>query len=422
MRPRVLLCLFAFSLLSPAAGRAEKCPNLVIVLDKSGSMRQAPNGQAESDPAKQKWGIAVRALTALVNRYNNQLPIGLSLFPSDGGCGTATLNVPPAYDTAARIIQAMNGSGPGGSTPTCTAVTAIAGANALKDATRKQFLLLVTDGEPTSMCCGGDPIGASVTAVQNAFRQSPSVRTFVLGFGALTMLQKDAMNRMAVAGGVPRAGDPRYYSAESDVDLRAALDQILTIISGEFGMMACDDTCYGNPCPMGQKCIRSMCTADPCAGVTCPAGQYCYTDGTSKGVCTSPCAMSCPAGQRCDRGMCVADPCGGPCGPDRRCNMTTRMCELDPACAAVRCGRNLSCLGGTCVDDPCSLVSCPPGTGCLRWTGMCQSLGPDADPGGGQEPAGTDLGGCSCSVPGTVDVGGGLLLLLFGLLGRRRRR
>lgn len=428
MSPRWSRLLLLVCLAAPSAHGAERCPNLVIVLDRSGSMSRNPAGAVEPDINRRKWTIAVRALKDLLAKYDGQLPIGLSLYSSDGSCGAGSLLVPPAYGTRAQIAMQLDASSPAGNTPTSSTVRNVAMHMALRDSGRKQFILLITDGEPNCVAAGQNAIDDTVAAITAARNQRPPITTFVVGFGALPPAAHEAMNRMAVAGGAPDNTNPmyRYYRADDAASLTAALDAILQVVTGEFGMAACDDRCYSHPCPSGQKCIRGTCQADPCAGRNCPAGQFCHTDGSQPGECVSPCLMSCPAGQRCDRGACVPDPCGGPCGPERRCNQATGACEPDPACQALmpRCRPPLFCVNGQCVDDPCTLVSCPAGTSCVPWSGMCQAGGARAD-GGEEDPAVRETaGGCSCRL-GVRGVDAAPLLglaVLLGVLPLRRRR
>lgn len=391
---RFALAVAALWLLVPAVGRADRCPNLTIVLDRSGSMSSAPDGTAASDPAKRKWGIAVKALNSLVTNYADKLPIGLSLFPSDNSCGNGRLLVAPGYGTDKTIATQLNQNPPNdGSTPTCTTIDQVRQAPQLTDASRKQYILLLTDGEPNCSCS----VATTVTSIKNARSATPSISTFVVGYGALGAAGQKAMNDMAVAGGVPDT-DPmyKYYRADSSASLQAALDKILTVISGELGGGLCDDSCYSNGCPAGQKCIYATCGKDPCAGVSCAAGSYCYTDGTTPGRCVASCPMTCRAGYACANGACVQTPCSvATCGPGSFCNASTKRCEPDPACTGVKCKSPLECVAGKCSENPCRLVSCPAGTGCVPWTGQCQGLTPATEADGGTDDGSRETGGCS---------------------------
>lgn len=58
------------------AAQAGKCPNLVVLLDKSGSMTESPAGTT-APPGGSKWELAKVALKANLKTHDGQLPIGI---------------------------------------------------------------------------------------------------------------------------------------------------------------------------------------------------------------------------------------------------------------------------------------------------------------------------------------------------------
>lgn len=360
------------------AQAVSKCPTLTILLDQSASMQQDPTGlllPATSD--KHKFAIARQALTLLNNKYTGLLPIGYSNFPSqDSSCLTSGAKIPPGYGNQVAINNAMIAYPfPGGSTPTCDAIKKLAADPSMVDPARKHYVLLLTDGAPAVDCCPGDPVKATVDAIHNAAIQSPSITTIVVGFGSLSAAERDAMNQMAVAGGLPDNSDPmyKYYRADSYESLDAALAKILKFIAGgdAGASVTCEDGCYGTGCPSGQVCQGNACKPNLCASKTCPSGQSCLSDGKTAS-CVSPCLVSCPAGARCQKGQCVSDVCSGLCVAGEVCNKASGKCEVDPACAAVLCHSTQGCFGGTCVDDPCVYLTCPSGYSCRPFDGSCE--------------------------------------------------
>ncbi|MCK5804729.1 MAG: hypothetical protein KAI66_17960, partial [Lentisphaeria bacterium] len=174
------------------------------------------------------------------------------------------------------------------------------------------------------------------------------------------------------------------------------------------------DNCYGKGCPPGQVCLKNQCEAPPCAGVTCDDGEYC-----KEGVCKKSCGPAlCGAGARCVDGVCSPDPCAGvTCAQGIRC--VDGVC--DTACNSKFCGVGRRCEKGACVDDPCVSVRCPAGERCEE--GQCISSSTFA--GSRVDMLATGSGGLACSIaaPGMQDLSGlSPLLLLLGLLWRRRRR
>jgi hypothetical protein len=92
------------------------------------------------------------------------------------------------------------------------------GYSGLADTTRPNYILLITDGMET---CGGDGVaGATALAAQ-----TPSVSTFVVGFG--DGVDAAALDAIATAGLTPRAGGPPfYYQADDPTTLEMSFDLI----------------------------------------------------------------------------------------------------------------------------------------------------------------------------------------------------
>lgn len=447
------LSLAVFSVM-PKAASATKCPNLAIVLDRSGSMNEDPSGKSG---VPTKFDIAKSVLTTILKEYNNILPIGFVMFAEPDGCKVMNgFDVPPAYNTQAAILSVLAPATAATDTPTCEAINAVAATASMKDATRGQYILLITDGSPTcSNCSGSSPVDGTTKAIRGAFLQSPSIKTFVVGFGALPTSDQQSMNSFADAGGVPYSDpnpDPnlriKFYAADSKESLLAALKSILGSITSDGAGNQCDETCYReSPCTGGQICVSlpggmPMCKPNPCVGVTCNPGQYCYTDGLSAGVCVSPCVKSCPSGQRCIRGTCQPDACERNCGDGLLCDAQSKQCQADALCASKICHPGQGCFAGVCKDDPCGYITCPNDLLCVPFEGTCLGYGlnPPMPPsesrdGGSQDGSGVgsegDNGGsqatgCSCDVTDTrsrnMALLSPLLFLLAVLVWRRRRR
>lgn len=413
---------------------AAKCPNLVIVLDRSGSMESAPDG-GSAMPPNRKWDIAVAAVESIIKEYDGQLPMGLSMFASDGSCGGGILDVPPAYDSGKQILQEVHTATPNSATPTGDTVKNMAKEAILRDPSREQYLLLITDGDPN--CSSGTEPDYTVKAIADAFKQTPSIKTFVVGFGALPTSASMAMDQMAEAGGQPLKNQPRkYYAAENGAALNAALRDIFRIVTGgEDPAMFCDDTCYSNGCSPCTQCIRGECKQNPCSGVVCGPGRYCYSDGVQPGRCVAACTRRCPDGTRCEMGSCIKSDCPAPCIAGFVCNPASKRCEADPLCPdnvprRQQCKAPSRCQAGTCVDDPCLIVKCPTGNRCVPWNGSCEYVGsgviteedmaaPDIDTGERDHRGGCNAASSAAAGGSSLFAGLGVLLA-FGLLRRRR--
>ena len=423
------------SLALASSAHADKCPNVMFVLDRSGSMDEDPSG-GSSTPTK--WNLLQAAVKSVVTTYGAQIPFGMEMFTSSGGddasCYMETMiSVEPAHGTAASIISTINAAMPDSGTNTAQAIRRARNDTAMHDPTRGQYLVLITDGDPN--CPFNDDTGAPYTVkeITAATNQSPSIDTFVIGFDGTSGVNPDNLNKMANAGKQPVTGCPGtkcYYSATSAQKLNDAINAIVNkAMGGEFGTTMCDDSCYSSGCPSGQVCVTDEinptphCASDPCAGVSasCQAnGDFCRD-----GQCVHACLSACATGQMCQDGNCVADPCAGAsCSMGQACDPKSGKC-VQNLCLS----KNVTCPGGsvcdaasgTCVFDECRIVNCPMGTVCVN-NGNCQSTTTMMGGGGGGNGGRASVG---CSVA-TDRESGALAAIAFAglalLLAIRRRK
>lgn len=433
---RALLFIgLSFVVLNSQPAWAKKCPNLAILLDRSGSMLwRLQDNMFPQTGEKSRWDIATTALNAVLTQYDGYLPIGIGAFPVQTQCGTGGFIVPPQYNTRSQITGQLSTLKPPDTmlgTPTCEAINALRAESSFGDASRAQYILLITDGEPFCMttCGASDFVSGAVNAITAAYNQTPSVHTFVVGFGgSLSAAFKDNLNRMAAAGGEKnpdRTLGYDYYLADSEQALLSQIQKIIQTITGNgdagTSTILCDDTCYSNPCPKtGDICVAANCKPNPCTGVVCAPNEYCFTDGTTA-QCKPTCTNFCGPGERCIKGLCAPDGCDQSCPPRTQCNAATRQCQSDDRCLSVVCKNSQGCFGGTCRDDVCQFITCPAGLQCVPFEGTCE-LPEDA------RQTGTKVGGCSCDVAtahshrAAVVSPIALLMVWLGLQLRRRSR
>jgi hypothetical protein len=157
-------------------GAKVRHPNMLIVLDKSGSTQDQPTGFTVSI-----WDGLKSALSAALDSAKDRVAFGLDLFPApvdpsqpipyeckDTCCQMPTtpdLTVPIEDGVTAtpKIINALNATFPGGGTPTAAALARAydyytAGPGASLDGDK--YVLLATDGGPncnTGLNCDADP-------------------------------------------------------------------------------------------------------------------------------------------------------------------------------------------------------------------------------------------------------------------------
>jgi hypothetical protein len=228
---------------TPAAGAcsgtdlpiAYRAPNVLIVLDRSCSMRRrldAPSRDGTGpDDVRTKWYAAREAIHGMLAQHPGKLRWGLMVYPDPfEGCGSPiATEVPPADGTepairaqlADALIQPFGicDLGQPHQTPTAEALESVLGVAALRGPERPSFAILVTDGAPGC--------GATESTLADLGRQllDANIPTAVVGFAAGS--NTEALEALAQASGLPRPGaNPSYYKAESAAELEGALDAI----------------------------------------------------------------------------------------------------------------------------------------------------------------------------------------------------
>ncbi|MBL9037067.1 MAG: adventurous gliding motility lipoprotein CglB [Archangium sp.] len=240
-------------------------PNLMILVDKSGSM-ETPIKDADGGigatcgtcgpgtaPCPVSCPNRIRELRSAMNSFLTSsgtiARMGLALFPADARCGaTGQIAVPlpapsqvddavsdMASQTNANAVNAAiqgTGTNPSGGTPTNDSLRFVGQTPGLNDSTdlRDDFVLLLTDGVPNcnirnvntcnspnnacqctlSSCVGSfcsegclDRQGV-VEAVQEL--SSKGIKTIVVGFGIGSVLSDDQRNAPAVLNAMAEAG------------------------------------------------------------------------------------------------------------------------------------------------------------------------------------------------------------------------
>jgi len=211
---------------------------ILLVLDRSGSMKEKPSGSANSDS---KWDLVVPGVNAVVTATDHSISWGLKVFPEGEGeeciaaSVTSAIPVPIAPDHAAAVTAEIEATTPeGNGTPTGDAINAaVSYLKGLTDPNPK-FILLATDGEPS---CAGTTKGGTasaryaVQAVTDA--ATAGIKTVVVGVATTKDSATKALNDMAVAGQMPRP-DPsatKYYLASTKDELIQSLTQITGQVS-----------------------------------------------------------------------------------------------------------------------------------------------------------------------------------------------
>lgn len=212
-------------------------PEILLVLDRSGSMRRDARGETGTPD---KWEQTTKAIDATL--ANTQLGVhwGLKMYPAwkkegDSACATTPIaGVDPGVSQHGAIMSTIGTSTPTrdkGATPTAKAVEEATTLMKARTSMNPKFLLLATDGIPN---CRGNvdtnkDVDGAVAAVAAA--NAAGFATFVVGIAASGIMVDgvDAfavLNNMAQAGGRARDGDTKFYSANNQAELTTALGSI----------------------------------------------------------------------------------------------------------------------------------------------------------------------------------------------------
>jgi hypothetical protein len=190
-----------------------------------------------------KWSLVKAALQDALPMYDSAVRWGLKFFasPTSSSCAvTQGAEIAPEFSNAANIAAKLDMVVASSSTPTTAAETA--GANYLLGASdgAPKYVLLITDGIPT---CGVGPCAPNATgqlpnqcddanaiaAVKAAYDEG--IPTMVVGIGTGLGTGVDTLEKMAMAGGLPRSSSPAFYPVQTTADLAAAI-QALTTAAG----------------------------------------------------------------------------------------------------------------------------------------------------------------------------------------------
>lgn len=249
--------------------------NVLVVLDKSGSM-------SGGDGVPDKWAPTVTAIKSMMSSAGPDLGMGLLPFPegkfddsglvgcaldpgspqcaaifADGGCQdvamTPVVPVGPLSQTQSQISGWLDSNGPGGNTPTLWALKRAYAYMAAANVPGERFVLLITDGVPTTYEPAMMPFPgfgfpesnieckelADIEAeALNAAMATPKIRTFVIGSPG-SEGAADFLSQVAVNGETPKspncsaaAGDCHYQIGQGN--FQQELEAALADISGKL--------------------------------------------------------------------------------------------------------------------------------------------------------------------------------------------
>ncbi len=244
-------------------------PNVVLVLDKSGSM-VANTWDGDGDPntpAVTRWFSLYNVVEFIATNFNASMNLGVQLFPSEKAKTAYTAEACPVEGAPEVAVAPMNGASVLAALPAENAMAQIAGGTPTrsgmiaaiehlqsKDDGLPKYAVLVTDGAAN---CSPDAASESerfevydeaLLGVVSA-AAAEGIKVFVVGVDIkdeVSPVKADGnpdgintfakLNELADAGGVAK-DDPneRFYNAQSQVELQAALVAISqTLLSCEI--------------------------------------------------------------------------------------------------------------------------------------------------------------------------------------------
>ena len=217
-------------------------PEILILLDRSGSMNEDINGGTCNDGgigvgsncgATSKWALILPAINQVVMETEADVNWGLKFFPDSttNSCNVSTTAAVPvgagnagAIASAIMVSTSANGGVMTGYNNTPTRSGMVGATTYLQSVTttNPKFILLATDGVPTCSAIG--PGGMDDTAAEAAVSSANTAgfKTFVVGIATGGSADL-TLSRLANVGGLPRQGTPSYYPVSTAADLAAAV-------------------------------------------------------------------------------------------------------------------------------------------------------------------------------------------------------
>lgn len=222
-------------------------PTVMFVIDRSGSMLEDLDGNL--DGGTTRWRVLETSLRSVLPPLDRQVAMGALMYPVRGlSCSAPTgVDLSPSVGNANALLSLFTSSVPLGGTPTSDALSVAAThLRNLRTATSARAVILATDGAPNcnpalqnfACTCTSPPLNhpncdapthclddtRTLRTLQTFF--ASNLPTYVIGLGSQLNQFASTLDAMAVAGGVPRAGSPRYYSVANQAQLTDAFTRI----------------------------------------------------------------------------------------------------------------------------------------------------------------------------------------------------
>ena len=214
----IFLSLFA----STGAEAKPQYPEMMFIIDASGSMWSRTATQTRIDAAKQVMSEIIPSIPAEVR-------VGLTAYGHNrkGDCNDIETLIPPGSDDRNGLLQKVMALSPKGMTPMAAAIENV--ANQLKNKETETTIVLLSDGEET---CHDSPCAAVKSLKDSGIK----FVLHVVGFG-VNSKQKEQLSCMAEAGGGAYFGAANYSSllaafktVEKEVVKKVAFEKAKTTV------------------------------------------------------------------------------------------------------------------------------------------------------------------------------------------------
>ena len=201
-------CIMVFAILAfslPVEATTANYPEVMIILDGSGSMWGQAGGEAKIQAAK-------KVLKELIPSLPEEVRLGLTVYGHrhKGRCDDIEIIIPAGSNDRALLLEKINAISPKGKTPIADSIKLV--VNELKTKENETTIVLVSDGLET---CNPDPCGMVRELKKTGIRFILHVVGFDVG-----ATEKAQLSCLAEAGGGV------YYGAGNANDLLSAFQSM----------------------------------------------------------------------------------------------------------------------------------------------------------------------------------------------------
>ncbi|HBF43696.1 MAG TPA: hypothetical protein DDW42_08750 [Desulfobacteraceae bacterium] len=210
-RKLVVFLLFAIGFIFLVSdARAKGFPQVMFIVDASGSMWGDAGGQRKIDAAKE-------VISKIVPELPSEVKVGLTVYGHrrKGDCSDIEVMVPPGSSDRKGLIAKVLALSPKGKTPIADSIKKV--ANLLKSIEEETTIILISDGEET---CNADPCGV----VKSLKKAGIKFILHVVGFD-VNDSQKKQLECLS------EAGSGKYFGAKDTGSLLEAFETVKKEVS-----------------------------------------------------------------------------------------------------------------------------------------------------------------------------------------------